>query len=206
MNFAMTHKHLRCGHDRLAGSVALFDHHLRECGKSCALEHKTETQIHTVTCLLCKENLLSWDLHAKVTSCNHDTIACGENLVEIDKTLLILHLTDDLDVLASVTKHTSDILDIFALADKGCGNEVNIVGNAEIDKVRDVFVGQGWKVNLDAGQVDILALADGGAVSATGAHGAAEFVAAEHLEVEGAIGDEDMLPRLDITREIRIAA
>ena len=62
--------------------VALLDHHL-----------------------LSQENLLCWDLHAQVSSRNHDGIGLLQNVIKVLDAFLILHFADDLDLPAPGPQH-----------------------------------------------------------------------------------------------------
>jgi len=58
---------------------------------------------------------------------NHDTVGDLKNFVVVLKTLLILDLTDDLNVLALLAKNLLDLQDILGFPDKTGGNKVNVV-------------------------------------------------------------------------------
>mmetsp|Transcript_4005 Transcript_4005/g.11410 ORF Transcript_4005/g.11410 Transcript_4005/m.11410 type:complete len:247 (-) Transcript_4005:694-1434(-) len=65
-------QHLGCHNTWLALSVALLDHHL-----------------------LCCKDLAEGNLHAEITTGNHDTIRCVENFVEMIHAFLTLNLADN---------------------------------------------------------------------------------------------------------------
>ena len=86
---------MSCGHDGLSLKVALLDHPF-----------------------LGDEDLLGRNLHTKVTTGNHDTIASFEDSVEVVKTSLVLNLGDDLDVGTTGSEDTTDKLNVFGGLDE----------------------------------------------------------------------------------------
>lgn len=126
-------KHLRSADNRLAGEIALGDHHL--------LGH---------------EHVRRRDLDTEVSASDHDTIAFLKNLIEVVDTLLVLDLDNDLDALAIITKDGSDIDDILTTANEGSEDHVDTVLDTET-KIGLVLLAERRKVNGSLGKVDAFA-------------------------------------------------
>jgi len=127
-------EHLRSSDDRLGCDVSLFDHPL-----------------------LGNEDLLGWDLHAEITSCNHDTIGGSENIIIIVESFLVLDLGNDLNVSASWSENITDSLNIFGLShERGC-DHVDALLDTELNKVDLVLLSEGWEVNDCSWKVHVFA-------------------------------------------------
>mmetsp|Transcript_32791 Transcript_32791/g.93043 ORF Transcript_32791/g.93043 Transcript_32791/m.93043 type:complete len:218 (-) Transcript_32791:462-1115(-) len=140
-------QHLCGGNDRLPGDVALLDHHL-----------------------LGEEHLVSGDLHAQVAPGHHHAVCHHKDGVELGDALLVLDLADDLDGLALLAKHLSDVIDVFGLPNKGGCDAIDAVGDAPVPDVLLILGGQRWEVHVHAWQVDVLPFPECGGVDAFGAY------------------------------------
>lgn len=116
--------------------------------------------------LLGNEDLLGRDLHAEITTGDHDTIGGGEDFIVVVESLLVLDLGDDLDVGAAWSKKVTDVLNIVLLADeRGC-NHVDSLLKTEISQIGLILLGEGGKVNDSAWEVHVFLLAELGTILA----------------------------------------
>lgn len=69
------------------------------------------------------------------------------------------HLGDDLNTLALLAQHSTDVVQVRALAHEGRRNEVHIVGHGPLDKVLLILLRQRREVDHNTGEIDVLALA-----------------------------------------------
>jgi len=104
---------------------------------------------------LCYKHLLWRNFHTKISSSNHDTISCFENLLVVMQTLLVLDLSNDLNVFALRSKDISNMLDIFSFSSERKSNHVNTVLQTEIHNVVFVFVSHGWKINKASRKIHV---------------------------------------------------
>ena len=139
-------KHLSGNNDRLAGLVALRDHHL-----------------------LRKEDLARGDFDTEITTRDHNTVGLVENLVKVGDTLLVLDLDDDLDVCTVGAEDLTDIEDILGATDEGRKDHVDAVLDTETEVVL-VLLGQSGEVDIGLGQVDTLARRKRAVVQRTDVH------------------------------------
>mmetsp|Transcript_3464 Transcript_3464/g.15235 ORF Transcript_3464/g.15235 Transcript_3464/m.15235 type:complete len:408 (+) Transcript_3464:532-1755(+) len=131
-------EHLRGADAKLARDVALGDHHL-----------------------LGKSDLLGGDLHAEVAAGHHDAVGVLEDIVEVAHALLVLDLGDDLDVLSAVfIQNFANHLDVLAGLHKGHCDVVHLVHAGEFLNVLDVLLLENVELDLNAGEVAVLALAE----------------------------------------------
>lgn len=138
-------EHLRGANYRLAGDVALGDHHL-----------------------LCYEHLRGRDLNAEITARDHDPIGDLEDGVEVVHALLILDFGNDLDVMALRAKDVANVQDVLLTPDEGGENHIDAVLDAKL-QVSLVLLRQRGKVDVRAGQVHALLAADLAIVDGTAA-------------------------------------
>ena len=125
-------EHLSSANDRLAGNVALGDHHL-----------------------LGDEDLGRWDLNTEITTSDHDTIGQLENLVKVVYTLLVLDLCNDLDVLTLLTEHLPDCGNVLTSTDEGCKDHVHTILYTE-SEIGLVLFGKRRKIDVGLWEVDTL--------------------------------------------------
>ena len=133
-------EHLGGNNDRLAGHVALGDHHL-----------------------LSQKHLAGGDLDPEVSARDHDAVRLREDLVKVDQALLVLDLDDDLDVLAVGAEHLTDVAHILAAADKGRKDHVDAVLDTEAE-VGLVLLRESGEIDIGLGEVDTLARRKGAVV------------------------------------------
>ena len=129
-------KHLCRDNDRLSGDVALRNHHL-----------------------LSKEHLTGRNLDTKITTSDHDTVSCLEDLVKVGDTLLVLDLDDDLDVGTVWAKDVTDVMDILGTTNEGREDHVHTVLDTEAEIVLVLFRESG-EIHVGLGEVDTLARGD----------------------------------------------
>jgi hypothetical protein len=125
-------QHLGGTDRRLSGQGALGDHHL--------LGH---------------EDLTGRDLDTQVTSSDHDTIGLLQDFVEVDDTLLVLDLDDDLDLGTVGSEHLPDVDNVLSSSDERSKDHVNVVLDTEL-QVLLVLLRQSGKVDRGLGKVDTL--------------------------------------------------
>mmetsp|Transcript_3461 Transcript_3461/g.15219 ORF Transcript_3461/g.15219 Transcript_3461/m.15219 type:complete len:408 (+) Transcript_3461:529-1752(+) len=131
-------EHLRGADAKLARDVALGDHHL-----------------------LGKSDLLGGDLHAEVAAGHHDAVGVLEDVVEILHTGAVLDLGDDLDLVTTrFVEDLADQLHVLAGLYKRGGNKVHLVLAAEVLHVVDILFGKHGDIDLYAGKIAVLALAE----------------------------------------------
>ena len=126
-------QHLSGANDGLALDVTLGDHHL-----------------------LSDEHLGSGDLDTQVTTGDHDTVGLVKDLVKVVDTLLVLNLSNDLDLPTLLAKDIADVTNVATTTDERSKDHVDLVLNTELQVV-DVLLGQSRKVDIGARQVDTLA-------------------------------------------------
>mmetsp|Transcript_10421 Transcript_10421/g.47024 ORF Transcript_10421/g.47024 Transcript_10421/m.47024 type:complete len:350 (+) Transcript_10421:2139-3188(+) len=131
-------EHLGGGDDGLTAEVGLSDHHLLD-----------------------PEYSLQGDLHAEVAAGHHDAVGVLEDVVKVCDALLVLDLGDDLDLVT--TRFIEDLADqlhvLAGLHERG-GDKVHLVLAAEVLHVVDILFGEHGDIDLDAGKVAVLALAE----------------------------------------------
>jgi hypothetical protein len=176
-------QHLRGANAKLAGDVALGDHHL-----------------------LGEGDLLGGDLHAEVAASDHDAVGVLEDIVEVAHALLVLNLGDDLDVFTAVfVEELSNHLDVVAALDEGHGDVVHLVHAGEFLDVFDVLLLEDVELDLDAGQVTVLALAEFLGVDDF----ALEVLLVDdldNLDDDGSIGEEQAVAGLDALAQLGVGA
>ena len=82
--------------------------------------------------LLDNHTLDAWDLlcgyfDSEVTTSNHDTIAGVDDFVDVVYTLLVLNLSDDLDVTLVLIEDGLDLLNVSLVANEGVSNELDLL-------------------------------------------------------------------------------
>ena len=142
------------------------------------------------------------DLHPQVTPGHHDAVGGLQDLVDVVHALLILDLGDDADLLAAeAVQYLPHRLNISGPADKGSGNEVEIVLHAELD-VAHILLRQGRQMDMYAGDIDALVGREGAAIL----HGAADVLSIDllYLQSHQAVVNEDLLACGYLFMEFRI--
>ncbi len=134
-------QHLSGADDRLAGNVALGNHHL-----------------------LRQKDLLGRNLNAHVTAGHHEAVTLANDLVNLLDALVVLHLGDDLNVGAIVLlQNLANLLDAVAVANEGGKDHVHLVLAAK-HQILLVLLGDGGQIDKSAGQVDALLRAQSAAI------------------------------------------
>ena len=104
------------------------------------------------------------NLHPQIAPGHHDPVGGGQDVVDVVDALLVFNFGDDFYIVpAAVVEHLPDGLHIGGPADKGGGDEVEIVLHAEAD-VRHVLLRQGGELDVGPGDVDGLVVGQGSAV------------------------------------------
>ena len=165
-------EHLGGADDRLTLNVTLGDHHL-----------------------LGNEDLGGRNLDAQVTTGNHDTVRLLENFIEVVDTLLVLNLGNDLNLLTLFAENFTDMTDVTSTADERSKDHLNLVLNTKFEVV-NVFLGEGWEVDISARQVNTFPGADFAVIQTLDAQGLVIYNL-EDLEGEDTIVDIDQLARFD---------
>lgn len=120
--------------------------------------YTTSTKVRTHH-LLGHEDLGRGNLDTEVTSSNHDSVGDGEDLVEVNDTLLVLDLDDDLNVLAVGSEDLSDGEDVLGRSDERGEDHVDAVLDTELE-VLLVLLRQGGEIDGRLGEVDTLSRAE----------------------------------------------
>mmetsp|Transcript_15896 Transcript_15896/g.42125 ORF Transcript_15896/g.42125 Transcript_15896/m.42125 type:complete len:307 (-) Transcript_15896:357-1277(-) len=137
--------------------------------------------------------LLHWDLHAQVTSGNHDPVGHGQDLVVVFHALDILDLRYDLDVGAAVLPAIQDVLRALHEAQR---DVVGLRRDGPLLDVLDLALVNDRQVDLDAGHVNVFLLAELALVSDL-AHN--EVVSRRRdVENDSAVLHQDLLAHLDV--------
>ena len=105
--------------------------------------------------LLGNVDLLVWDLNAKITTSDHDTISLLEDVGEVVKTLSVLNLGNDLDVLALLAENLANGADVSTGADERGKDHVDVVLNTELE-VGLVLLRESWEIDIGIWKVDTL--------------------------------------------------
>jgi hypothetical protein len=95
------------------------------------------------------------DFDTHITTSNHNTISFSKDFIKVDNTLMVLNLTDDLDVLTLLTEDTTDILDILGTTDERGKDHINTILNTETEIVL-VLLRKSREIDSSLGQVDTL--------------------------------------------------
>mmetsp|Transcript_17158 Transcript_17158/g.31017 ORF Transcript_17158/g.31017 Transcript_17158/m.31017 type:complete len:389 (+) Transcript_17158:622-1788(+) len=167
-----TFQHLRGRNDGLSSNVGSPNHHF-----------------------LCQKHLGGRDFHSQVTSCHHDSVGHRENGIVILQSLQIFDFGNDLDLAPPiVVQEFAKVQHVLCCPDEGRGNKFHAVLDTKVDNVVLVFVGKGGKVDFDAWQIHVFALANGGIVFNATQDFSGRNVALEHAQDERSIGHQNLLP------------
>ena len=124
-------KHLCCSDDRFACCINFLD-----------------------DLLLDNRYIFRWNLNTHVTSGDHNTVCCFDDLIDIVNTLLVLNLGNDLDFFTAVFfQDFSYFTDIISSTCKRCCNKVKSFLNTE-KKVIMVFLADKWHLQVCARNID----------------------------------------------------
>ena len=143
------------------GRARVIDHGVQHL---CSHDHRllhlyTFPDQHTLNA----RNLLSRHLDTQVTAGNHHTVSHFQNLIDPIDTLLVLNLGNDLDRAVVFVQNPLNIQHVLFVADKGVGNEVQII----LDRPQDilaVLLRQRRQVNTYTRHIDTLAATDRGII------------------------------------------
>lgn len=172
-------EHLSSADHRLAGNVALGDHHL--------LSH---------------EDLRSGDLDTKVATSNHDTIGLLQDLVKVLDTLVVLDLGDNLDVGTLLAEDLTDGADIGTASDERGEDHVELLLDGELN-VLLVLLRDGREVDLGHGKVDTLLGREDTVVNGADLD---ELLALDGEDLEGkdTVVDEDGSANFDLVGKVLV--
>mmetsp|Transcript_20105 Transcript_20105/g.29970 ORF Transcript_20105/g.29970 Transcript_20105/m.29970 type:complete len:282 (-) Transcript_20105:421-1266(-) len=176
-------KHLSGSDNGLSCNVGLTDHHL-----------------------LCQEDLLGRNLHTKISTSNHDSVSLIKDIIVVLKTLQVLNLTDDLDILSLLSKNLTDLGNIAGLTHKGGGNEVNSMLHTPVLDIIDILLSQSGKVDNNTRQVHVLTLSDGAIVLNTARNLTSSDIGSEDSKNKRSVGNKDGLTRCDRLGHGRVRA
>ena len=175
------------------GRARVLDHGFQHLGG--ADDGLSGNVAHGNKLLLSGKHLSGGDLDTKITASYHDTVSLAENFREVVKTLAVLDLGDDLNVLAVLPKNLADVPDVLSTANEGGEDHVDVVLDAKL-QISLILVGEGGKVNVCVGQVDTL-LGGDEAVVASAALNVLVVLDAQDIESEDTIVDVDDTTGLD---------
>ena len=142
-----------------------------------------------------------------ISSCHHDTIRFGQNLVVIFQTLLVFNLGNNLDAGATIVhQELAKIFDILSGSDKGRRNEFDPVLDSKIDNVIDILFGKGWQGNLDSGKIHVFAFSNRGIVLDAAGDLLGGDVALEDCQHKRAVGNQNFLSLFDVLGHLIVRA
>lgn len=173
--------------------TGVLDHGLEHLGG--ADDGLASKVAHGDELLLGSKHLGGGNLDTKVTTGNHDTVSLLENLLEVVKSLSVLNLGDDLDVLALVTENLTDISDVLGAADERGKDHVDTVLDTK-SEIGLVLLGKSGQVDISVGKVDTLLGADGAVVSGLDLDGLL-VLNAENVKGKDTVVDVDNTARLN---------
>jgi len=139
---------------------------------------------------------------AKVAAGNHDGIGGRDDPEDVFDGKLVLDLGDDFHISPIVLiEEITEGDDIVGVADKGESNPVDPSFKSD-EKVGGILFGDGGKIDADAGQIDVSAIAQGAGGEDAAVEGSGIFF--EDLEMDDPVIDEKFLARGKIPNEIRV--
>ena len=147
--------------------------------------------------------LVERNLDAEVAARDHQAGALLEDVADVLNTLHVLDLGDDLHVLLTVLLQDGlDVQNVLTVAGEGSGNEVDALLQTE-DDVGAVLLGDEGHVQLDAGDVDRLAVGQRAAVERL-ADDIGAVLDLEHLKRDQAVVDQDAGADRNVVRQALI--
>ena len=123
----------------------IFDH----CMKHLCSNNNRFTLTNTTTnnTSLNTRNLFDRNLNTQITTGNHYTIACINNLFDIINTLLIFNFRNNLNITVTSIQNILYSFNISRITNKTMSNEINIKINSQID-VPYILLCQSWQFNM----------------------------------------------------------
>jgi len=154
--------------------------------------------------LLSDEDLFGWDLHAQVTTGDHDTVRSSNDLVIVVEALLVLNLGDDLDMGATLSQNFADSLNALGGTDKRGSDHVNATAETELNNVGLILLGESGKINDGTGEIHVLSLTNACVVHDLNFNRVLEDLS--DLASEGAISDVDSGANGNSSRQLLVSA
>ena len=110
--------------------------------------------------LLDNRYIFRWNFNTHITSGDHDTVCCFDDLIDIVNTLLVLDLGNDLDFLTAIVfQNFSHFTDIVCSTCKGCCNEIKSFLNTK-EKIFMVFLADKWHLQVCSWNIDTFLISD----------------------------------------------
>lgn len=175
------------------GRAGVLDHGLEHL--SGADDRLASQVAHGNHLLLGGENLSSGNLNTEITTGDHDTIGLLQNLGEVVKTLAVLNLGNDLNVLAILTENGADVSDVLGATNERGKDHVDSVLDTEA-KIVLVLLRESGQIDVSVGQVDTLAGGDESVVASADLDGLL-VLDAQHIEAKDTVVDVDNAAGLD---------
>ena len=144
------------------------------------------------------------NLHAKVTTCNHNSIRLVYDVRKIIKAFLVLDLGYYRNMLSRVTEYLADVLDLRSFAYEGGCDKINFVFDAPLKNIIFVLLSYCRQVHNNTGKVHVLPFTELCVVFYTNLHRCRASITAHHSKCDGTIRREDFATWLDVLSEARI--
>jgi len=174
-------KHLGGSDNGLGSNVSLLDHPL-----------------------LSNEDLFGGNLHAQVTTGDHDTISGSNDLVVVVEALLVLDLGNDLDMGATGAEDLTDGFNALSGTDERSSDHVNATAETKIDDISLILLGESGEINDSAGEVHVLSLTNASVIHALNFNRVLKDLS--NLASEGAISDVDSGANGDSSGQLLVSA
>ena len=138
------------------------------------------------------------DLDAEIATGDHNGIGFADDFLEVADAGLVFDFRDDAGIGVEAFEEVLEVADVLAFAGEGEGEEIGSGGDAGTD-VAAIFFGEGWEVDIDAGEIDVAT----GAEAARGEDAAVDggFVFGDDFETHEAAIDEHHGADGDVGRE-----
>ena len=182
------------------GGTGVFHHGIQHLGGG---NHLLARQIGFLDQLLLQHrNVLKGDLHAHISSGDHDAVSNPKDFVDVLDALHILDFGNDVHGMAFVFfQNLADLQDVGGRTGEGGGDEIEAVLNAEDDIGAVPFADKGHR-EPGAGYIDALAVGDFSPVD----HGADNVRVREavHLQFHQAVVNKHPSPHLKVAGQPHI--
>ena len=100
---------------------------------------------------------LGIDFDTEISSCQHDSVRCFNNLIDIVQTFLRLNFRDNLHLRTGFINKRANLSYRIRGTNEGSCNKVKIFRYTELN-ILYIFIGNGWKLNGHTGYIHSLSL------------------------------------------------
>merc|ERR1719423_77292 len=151
--------------------------------------------------LLRDKNFFSGNFNAEIATGDHDAVRLLDDLVDIVAALVVLDLTDDLDLLALFAQHLTDLSDASRVTDEGSKDHVDLLLHAE-HQVSLILLRHSGKVHGYSGQIHALLAAQHASIL----YGAVEEVCSDLVadQRDQAVINKDLVAGLDNFADVKV--